>query len=442
MQLETQNSELKRDISLYGLIMIAAGSSIGSGIFLTPQEIASTLPFPRLIIIAWIIGGIVALTGALTFAELGAKFPKTGGVYVFLREAYGNTVAFMYGWVVLTVMTTGSLAALGLGFAQYFCKLVGLSPDWYVLVGVFTISFLTIINAFGVKISEIVAASLTTTKLIGIAIIIILGLFFISVEVPVIELWQPKNTENHNLIKGFAIALIGVLWSYGGWHHASYLAGETKNPQKTVPKAMIIGASIVAITYILSNIAYHNLLSVEEIQNSSTVAADAVSKIHASGGFFISLLIAISIFGTTSIFTMSAPRIYFAMAKDGIFFKSLAKVNPYYKTPINAIVTQSIIAMILLLFWQTFSNLITYVVFMDWVFMTLGAISIFIFRKKMKESLGYKTWGYPIIPIIFITISVAFIITTSIFKPLQTLGGVVVLASGFLVFYILKQRNQ
>ena len=442
MQLETQNSELKRDISLYGLIMIAAGSSIGSGIFLTPQEIASTLPFPRLIIIAWIIGGIVALTGALTFAELGAKFPKTGGVYVFLREAYGNTVAFMYGWVVLTVMTTGSLAALGLGFAQYFCKLVGLSPDWYVLVGIFTISFLTIINAFGVKISEIVAASLTTTKLIGIAIIIILGLFFIPVEVPVIELWQPKNTENHNLIKGFAIALIGVLWSYGGWHHASYLAGETKNPQKTVPKAMIIGASIVAITYILSNIAYHNLLSVEEIQNSSTVAADAVSKIHASGGFFISLLIAISIFGTTSIFTMSAPRIYFAMAKDGIFFKSLAKVNPYYKTPINAIVTQSIIAMILLLFWQTFSNLITYVVFMDWVFMTLGAISIFIFRKKMKESLGYKTWGYPIIPIIFITISVAFIITTSIFKPLQTLGGVVVLASGFLVFYILKQRNQ
>lgn len=442
MQSETQSSELKQEITLYGLIMIAAGSCIGAGIFLTPSSIATDLPFPRLIILAWIIGGIVALTGALTFAELGARFPKTGGVYVFLKEAYGNTTAFLYGWVTMTIITSGAIAALGLGFAQYFNKLVGLSQDLNVIVGLFTIILLTTINIFGVKISELVASTLTTTKLIGIAIIVIIGTLLIPSEIPSVEFWAAETNSDFNLIKGFALALIGVLWSYGGWHHASYVAGEVKNAKKIVPRAMIIGASIVVVTYILSNIAYHNLLSVEEIQTTHTVASDAVSKFHSSGGTLISLLIAISIFGTTSIFTMSAPRIYFAMAKDGLFFKSLAKINTSYKTPVNAILMQSGIAIILLLFWQTFSNLITYVVFMDWVFMTLGAISIFIFRKRLGKSEGYQTWGYPVIPLVFITISVAFIITTSIFKPLQTLGGIIVLVSGLLIFYFFNRRNQ
>jgi len=248
-----EDQNLEQGLSLYGLIMIAVGSCIGAGVFLVPAQIAKSLPAPSFILIAWLIGGFFTLTGALTFAELGSRFPQTGGVYVFLKKSFGKLTAFLYGWSILTVITSGTLAALAIGFAQYFSKIVGLNENYEVTIGLITIGLLTLINIFGVKISEWVSSVLTTLKLIGIGIVVIIGIFLIPSDMIVNVDWSLPNinegTGNSGLIGGFAVALISVLWSYGGWYHASFLAGETKNAQKVVPKAMIIGTIIVIITY-------------------------------------------------------------------------------------------------------------------------------------------------------------------------------------------------
>lgn len=445
--MKEETNDLKKNLTLYGLVMIAAGACIGSGIFLVPASIATTLPIPSFILIAWFIGGIFTLTGALTYAELGAKFPKTGGVYVFLREAFGALPAFLYGWSLLTVVTSGAIAALGIGFATYFNKIIGLGSEWNVMVAISAIVFLTIINIVGVKVGEIVSSTLTTLKLIGIAIVVFIGIFLYQ-SAPEISWTMTATAENplsKSVFSSFSIAMIGVLWSYGGWYHASFLAGETRNAKKTVPKAMIIGTIIVMITYISINYAYLRLLPLNEIQNSAAAAADAVSKFHPSGGLFIAILIAISIFGTTSIYTMSAPRIYFAMAKDGVFFKALAKTHPYFKTPANAILIQSTWAILLVVFWQTFEDLITYVVFIDWVFLMLGALTIFIFRKRITNSEydqdTYKTPLYPFIPAFFVIVCAILIISTLIEKPTQALAGTILLGLGFGVFYLFKKED-
>lgn len=443
---EKKDHHLEQGLSLYGLIMIAVGSCIGAGVFLVPSKIASSLPSPIFILIAWLIGGLFTLTGALTFAELGSRFPQTGGVYVFLKKAFGELTAFLYGWSILTVITSGTLAALAIGFAQYFGKIIGTDESYEVTIGLITIGLLTVINIFGVKISEWVSSVLTTLKLIGIAIVVIIGLFLIPSELIVDVDWSLPNigqgTKDTGLIGGFTVALIGVLWSYGGWYHASFLAGETKNAQKVVPKAMIIGTIIVIITYLLTNWAYLEMLPLEVIQNSKAPASDAVSRYYEFGGLFIAILIAISIFGTMSIYTMSAPRIYFAMAQDKIFFKSLAQINPFYKTPVNAIIIQSIWAMFLILFWQTFSDLITYVVFIDWIFLILGAISIFIFRNQNSTQTNiYKTPFYPLIPAIFIITCLVLVSATLFEKPEQAIAGLILIAMGVGVFYLFKFRK-
>ena len=440
---EKKDNHLNQGISLYGLIMIAVGSCIGAGVFLVPSQIAKSLPSPSFILIAWLLGGLFTLSGALTFAELGSRLPQTGGVYVFLKKAFGELTAFLYGWSILTVITSGALAALAIGFSQYFSKIIGLDEGHEITIGLITIGILTVINIFGVKISEWVASILTTLKLIGIGIIVIIGLFLVPTNFIVNVDWSlpniNKGTGDSGLIGGFAIALIGVLWSYGGWYHASFLAGEAKNAKKIVPKAMIIGTVIVLITYLLINWAYLEMLPIENIQNSKAPASDAISQYYEFGGLFIAILIAISIFGTMTIYTMSAPRIYFAMAQDEIFFKNLAKINPFYKTPVNAIIIQSVWAMFLILFWQTFSDLITYVVFIDWIFLMLGAITIFIFRNQEASSTNiYKTPLYPFIPIIFIITCLILVSATLFEKPEQAIAGLILMAIGICVFYLFK----
>jgi APA family basic amino acid/polyamine antiporter len=442
-----EDNNLEQGLSLYGLIMIAVGSCIGAGVFLVPSQIATSLPSPSFILLAWLIGGLFTLTGALTFAELGSRFPQTGGVYVFLKNAFGELTAFLYGWSILTVITSGALAALAIGFAQYFNKIVGLDESFEVAVGLITIGILTVINIFGVKIGEWVASVLTTLKLIGIGIVVIIGLFLVPTDLVVNVDWSLPNigegTGDTGLVGGFAIALIGVLWSYGGWYHASFLAGETRNAKKVVPKAMIIGTVIVIITYLLINWAYLEMLSLEAIQNSKAPASDAISQYYEYGGLFIAILIAVSIFGTMSIYTMSAPRIYLAMAQDKIFFKQLAHINPFYKTPVNAIIVQSVWAMFLILFWQTFSDLITYVVFVDWIFLMLAAMTIFKFRQQEPSNTNiYKTPAYPIIPALFIITCLVLVSATLFEKPNQAIAGLILMAVGVGIFYLFKFKNK
>jgi len=423
-------TQLKQKLTLYGLTMIAVGGSIGSGIFLTPAEIAKTVQHPGLVLLVWTIGGIIALTGALTFAELGGMFPKSGGVYVFLKEAYGARAGFLYGWVTLLVINTGALAALGMALAEYMTIFVPLGEPGKIGLAIFVIAGLTGINCIGVNVSQHFANVFTGLKLLAMLAIIAVGFLYYDPGKVQLDFSSGFGMSGH-WTNAMLTALIGVLWSFGGWHHASYLAGETINAQRTVPRAMILGAILVTAFYVLINLAYMLLLPLDVIAQSNEVAGDAVASVFAFGGQLVAIAIAISVFGTIGIYTMSAPRIYFAMAEDGIFFKKLSWVHPRFQTPVYAMLGQAFWAILLLLFWRTFGNLITYVTFMDIVFMTLAGVSIFIFRLKRPDAQRpYRTFGYPVVPAVFVLISAAFVVNTLIEKPEQAWAGLLLLLLG------------
>ncbi len=435
-------TKLKKKLTLFGLTMIAVGSCIGSGIFVTPYEVVQAVPHHAYVLIIWVLGGVIALTGALTFAELGGMFPKAGGVYVFIKEAYGDHWGFLYGWVILLVINTGALAALGMALAEYFTFFVPLSASGKVIFAICVVLGLTLINGIGVNLSQALASIFTSLKLLAMLAIVVVGFIFYEPQSVSLQFNLTENIPN-GLLGALLIGLIGVLWSFGGWHHASYLAGETINAQKNVPRAMVLGALIVTLMYVLINLAYMLLLPLNEIAGTARVAGDAVASVIPSGGKLVAVAIAISIFGTISIYTMSAPRIYFAMAEDGIFFKQLANVHPRFRTPLNAMLIQAFWAIALLIFWGTFSNLITYVTFMDIAFMALAGASVFVFRVKNPEQFRpYKVWGYPIIPAIFVCISTAFVINTLIQRPVQAIAGLVFTAIGLLFFYWFKKRRE
>ncbi|HJW28675.1 MAG TPA: hypothetical protein VJ508_05420, partial [Saprospiraceae bacterium] len=257
--------------------------------------------------------------------------------------------------------------------------------------------------------------------------------------IPNLHLAHPKTQ-----VISFGIALIGVLWSYGGWHHASYIGGEVINAQKILPKAFLAGALLVTVIYMSVNAGLLSLLTLSQIASSKAVAADALLQVTSGGGLMIALLIAISTFGTAGIFTLSAPRIYYTMGVDGVFFNWLGDIHSRFGTPAKAILLQSAWAVILLIFWGTFENLATYVVFMDWIFMTMAAIAIFLFRRN-KATYGetsYKTPLYPVTPLIFIGISLWFLISTLIGRPIQTIAGLILLILGLPVYFYFKWHQR
>jgi APA family basic amino acid/polyamine antiporter len=433
-------TRLARELTLYGLIMVAIGSCIGSGIFVTPSEIARLIPSPMLILGVWAIGGLITLTGALTFAELGSMFPQSGGIYVFLREAYGGWLAFLYGWAYLIIITSGSIAVLALAFSYYLGFFIPMDHTMKIIVSIGAISILTILNVLRAKFGEIFSNIFTGLKLVGILIIILAGFIFGDFKISFSGLTM-AGTFNTGLAS-FGVALTGVLFSYGGWQHASFIAGETKNPTRNVPIAMITGAVVVIMIYLLVNISYMLLLPLEKITVSQRIAADAVSTILPYGGMLVAGIIAISTFGTMGIYTLSAPRIYYAMAGDKLFFSGIAKVHSKFRTPVNAIVAQSVWAIVLLLFWGTFEDLITYTVSVEWIFFTLAAAGIFIFRKKLKDTpRPYKTLGYPVTPLIFIIINTWFVINIMINKPLHMAIGGGFLLLGIPVYLFFKRKN-
>jgi APA family basic amino acid/polyamine antiporter len=432
---------LKRSLSLFDMTMIAIGSSIGSGIFLTPALIAHQLDSPLWILGLWLVGGIMALCGALTYAELGAMLPRAGGVYGFLTEAYGGLAGFLYGWAYFLVVNTGALGALAIAFSTYFGYFVPLSANGQLAVAIAGIVLVTIINVLGVKAGGVFSDIFTVLKLVGIAILVGAGFFWGSSATT--NFLAPISKSGGDLSSALTIAFVSVLWSYGGWQHATFTSAEARNPQRTVPRALILGASVVALVYIAANVAYMFLLSPSQIGTSPRVAADALSAVMGPiGGTIISLTIFVSTFGTTGIYTLTAPRIYYAMANDGVFFKKVAEVHPRFQTPMFAILSQSVWAIVLLLFWGTYEKLISYVVFTDWIFFALAAYSVFVLRKKQPlASRPYKTLGYPVTPIIFITIAVWFVVTTLVERPAESWAGLAFLALGIPVYYYWKRKN-
>jgi APA family basic amino acid/polyamine antiporter len=352
--------QLEQKLTLFDMTMIAIGSTIGSGIFLTPALIANALSSPFWILLVWGIGGLLALSGALTFAELGAMMPRAGGVYVYLTEAYGGLVGFLYGWAYFLVVNTGGIAALSVAFATYFGYFVPLSPAGLKIAAIVGIIIVTVINVLGVKAGGVFSDVFTVLKLAGIIGLIAVGLTWGSSATT--DFAAPLGDLSKGLGGALAVAMVGVLWSYGGWQHATFTAGEAKEAKRTVPQAMILGALAVTVIYLLTNIAYMFLLSPAQIGASPRVAAEAVEII----------------FG-----------------------------------PVGA----SLIA--------------------------LAAASVFRFRKRSPEvERSYKTPGYPLTPLFFVTLSVWFILNTLVEKPAQAWTGIGFLALGVPVYYFWKMKPE
>ncbi len=435
---------LRKDLTLTGLTMIAIGACIGSGIFVTPAETMKAVGHHGWVLLIWAVGGLVTFLGAMTFSELGARFPKSGGVYVYLKEAYGDIFGFLYGWIILLIVNTGALAALATVFANYVKFFVELSTYAKYAISIGTIVGLTLINVTGVNVSQMFATLFTSLKLVALLIIVLIGLY----------LWPTSDVETtinlvtqtpDNLLQGILVGFVGVFWSFGGWHHATYLSGETENPQKTIPRAMLIGTLTVTTVYLLVIFAYMQLIPGSEMALSEKIAGDAVAAVITGGGKLVTIAITISIFGTIGIYTMTAPRIYHAMANDGLFFAKLAELHPKYQTPYFAMIFQMVWACVLILIWGTFHNLMTFVTFMDIVFMTLATASIFIFRARDQSDAqepAYKLGAYPIIPIIYLIVTVAFVVNTLIDLPMQSWAGVAILAAGIPAFYYFKNHKK
>jgi len=427
----------KQTISPFGLTMVVIGACIGSGIFLTPQTVAEFIGSEVYILLAWLIGGGIVLTGALTYSELAGLFPGAGGVYVYLKEAFGKRFAFLYGWSVLTVITSGSVAAIAFACSTYTNELLGgsLSTNGILALTIGIIVFNTLIHSLGIKIGEVFNNVLAIFKILGIIILVAIGVYF-SIQFSgetVVE--APVKTTSTSIWKGIALSMIPILWSFGGFQHATFLAGEARNPKKSVPRSMIVGILVVTLLYVFVNYTFIQLLGVNELSASKKPAFDAVNSFSSSGGWWISLLIVISTFGSAFIFTMSAPRIYYAMARDEVFFKFLAVRHKKFDTPANAIILQSAWSIVLVLFWGTFNDLINYVTFLEWIFLLMAGLAVFKFRSIIpKEKYVFRVPLYPFLPLVFGAAVIGFLAVVLSSGNEPALYGLILLVAGLLAY--------
>lgn len=432
--------ELKKALTTRGLTLIAIGACIGSGIFLTPADSAKNLPHHGFILLTWALGGLVSYFGAMTFSELGSIYPKEGGVYVYLKNAYGELTGFLYGWIILLIVNTGALAALGMALAGYISFFAPVSEGMKAGIAIAVIWGLTVVNIFGVNISQGFAGIFTGLKLLAIFVIIVIGLHFLPGAYPGFSLNPLDNVPAHPAT-GMLLTFVGVFWSMGGWHHATYVAGEAIDPARTVPRAMLYGTMAVTIVYLLVILACMSVLSLPQMAASDKLAGDAMGAVFHWGGKMVSVMITVSIFGTIGIYTMTAPRIYYAMARDGIFFGFLSHISPRYRTPYKAMLFQAGWATVLILLWGSFSKLITFVTFMDIVFMALATATIFIYRKRKITHSGYRLKLYPVIPLIYLAVTISFVINTLFSLQTESMAGVLILTAGVPVYYYFRQRR-
>lgn len=441
------NEGKNNKLSAFGLTMVVVGACIGSGIFLSPQSVAKLIGEEQHILWAWLIGGGVAFCGALTYSELVGLFPKAGGIYVFLKETYGKRMAFLYGWVVLSVITSGSIAALVIASSTYLNNLLGnpLSSAEVILLAILMIVFNTLIHVRGIKLGEIFINTLSLLKVLGIFLLIGGGLYFLSQQFNSELVLQVESSSKSgvSLWTGVALSMIPVMWSFGGFQHASFLAADTKKPKRSVPFAMLAGVAFVTLCYWLCNYTYLNMLGVDGLSNSSKPAVDAMNMVVPSGGKFVSIVIVISTFGSAFIFTMSAPRIYYAMSKDKVFFNWTAKTHRKYKTPANAIIVQSVWSCVLLLFWGSFENLINYVTFIEWVFLLLAGLGVFYFRNKLpKSAYSFRLPFSYLLPSIFALVVIGFLVAVLSDGNKPALYGCILLVVGLVVYEIFKRKNE
>ena len=434
---------LARTLTKKDLVLLLVGTVIGSGIFLVPGAVLQQSGgHVGLALMVWSLGGVLSLLGALTYGELGAMDSASGGLYVYIRDAFGRLPAFLYGWTLFFVISSGSLATLAVAFSRYLDQLVDLSPLVARLVSVLVIVFITIINVVGTRRSANVQNWTTGAKVAAI-VVMSLALIALGDRMGAVagQAWPEVGTTA--LISGVGTAMIGVLWAYEGWQYVTFAAGETVDPERNFPRAMLIGTSALIALYLLPNVAYIAALGPEGVARSERVASEAVTALMGpTAGTLIAVAILVSIFSAANGLTLTAPRVYFAMAKDRVFFSRLADVHPRFGTPAFAIIVSSAWA-ILLAATGTFEQLLTYVVFAGWIFYGLGAASIFVYRRtRATVRRPFSVPLYPFTPLLFILAAAAIVLNTIVAQPGRAAIGLAVVLLGVPVYLVWRNPGK
>jgi amino acid transporter len=438
---------LTRQLGLWSAVAVLVGSTIGSGIFRSPAGVTAKLPGPLPLMSVWVAGGLFALCGALTLAELSGELPATGGMYVFIREGWGRLAAFLFGWSELVLIRAASLGAISTTFSEYLLRVLGFDPsaapysDWVHYVAAVAIALTATFNYIGVRTSSFVLNLTTLAKYGGLLFIILLAL---AIGLPRTGgHFTPAVPAGSFHVAAFGLALVSVLWAFDGWADLSFVAGEVRDPRRVLPRAIIIGTVAVIAIYLLANVAYLAVMPVDEIKGSKLVAADVAQRlIGAPGVVFVAVTVMLSTFGTLNATLLTAPRVFFAMADDGLFFRSVARVHPRFGTPYVAILLATGLGVVFVLL-RTFEQLADIFVTAIVPFYALAVASVFVLRRRAGYAPPFRTPGYPVVPALFI-LATLFLLGNAILDPTSRWGTLAVLGVilvGIPVFYLTVGRR-
>jgi len=440
-------TQLARVLNLKDLTLLIVGSVIGSGIFLVPGRVLTGVGGSVAVaLLVWLVGGLLSLLGALTYGELSAARPQAGGLYVYIRDAFGPMPAFLFGWAMFFAISSGAIATLAVAFSTTLAQVIPMPPAIEKIISVAVILVLMTINVIGTRTSADVQNWTTAIKVVGILMMSVALLLFGGEYASTgASLWPAA--VNGALASGFGLAMISVLWAYEGWQYCTFSAGEIINPQRNFPRALFVGTTALIVIYLLANVAYLAALGPAGVAQSTSVAAASLSAvINPRVAQLIAIVICISVFSAANSNVLTAPRVYYAMATDGLFFKRLADVHPRFGTPATAIIAGSLWAAVLAVA-GTFSELLTFVVFSGWIFYALAAASIFVYRKRQPAAArSYNVPGYPFTPLLFIIAAAVLVINTLITQmssdPRRTTYALGIIGLGVPAYFIWRARSK
>jgi basic amino acid/polyamine antiporter, APA family len=439
---------LPRKLGLWSAIAVVVGSTIGSGIFRTPASIANRLPGPLPVFGVWIAGGILALCGALTLAEVAGAYPNTGGIFDFIRRAWGRLPAFLFGWAELSVIRAASLGAISTTFAEYFLRVLKHDPstapykEYVHYIAAAAIAITAGFNYIGLRSGSLVQNITTLAKYFGLLFIVVLALGFGLAHGGTTH-FAPAVPPGSFSLGAFGLALVSVLWAYDGWADLTFVSGEIMEPRRNIPRALLIGTGLVIGIYLLANIAYLAMFSIDEMRVSKLVAADAAARVMGAGGVaFVAITVMLSTFGTLNGSILTSPRVFYAMADEGLFFERFRAVHSRFQTPYLAILLTAGLGVVFVML-RTFEQLADTFVTAIIPFYALGVASIYVLRKRTDYSPPFKVPLYPVTPVLFV-LAIVYLLVNQLLDPgarMPTLAVFGVILTGIPLYYLTVARD-
>jgi APA family basic amino acid/polyamine antiporter len=427
---------LARKLGPLDATMIVVSGIIGSGIFINPYLVAQKVETPFLIVAVWVLGGVIALCGAFVFAELATVLPRAGGQYAFFREAFHPLVGFLHGWSLLWIIQSGATAAVAVACGAYLVELVGLPAVWVKPIAIALLLALVALHGSGIKPGAIVINVITIGKTLAIAALVLGGFFIAGRSGLTFDPMVPPRLHGGGLISALFAGLVPAMFTYGGWQNSNFVVEEMRDPERNLPRAILLGVAIVIVVYLSSNVAYVHVLSAPALAATQTPAAELARHVLGPhGADALSVLVIISTFGFLNLALMTAPRVYYAMARDGLFFETVARVSPRSHVPVAAIATQGVLAALFTL-GNAYDRLVGYAVFADWIFFALAGAALIVFRRTRPDApRPYRAPLYPVLPLVFTLAGAGIVANMFIDDARNALIGSAIIAAGVPVYF-------